>query len=116
MRKNLPGPFTFILKASNQVPKMLKNNRRQVGIRVPNSPIVAHLLEQLDAPIMSTSISLTDAITPYPTDPEEIYEQYKHQVDLVIDGGFGGNQGSTIIDCTESETCIVREGLGILQE
>ena len=116
MRKNLPGPFTFILKASNQVPKMLKNNRKQVGIRVPNSPIVSHLLEQLDDPIMSTSISMPDDITPYPTDPEEIYEQYKHQVDLTIDGGFGGNQPSTIVDCTGNTPELIREGLGIWED
>ena len=116
MRKNLPGPFTFILKASNQVPKMLKNNRKQVGIRVPNSPIVSHLLEQLDDPIMSTSISMPDDITPYPTDPEEIYEQYKHQVDLIIDGGFGGNQPSTIVDCTGNTPELIREGLGIWED
>ena len=116
MRKNLPGPFTFILKASSQVPKLLKNNRKQVGIRVPNSPIVTALLEQLDAPIMSTSISLPDDITPYPTDPEEILDHYKHQVDLIIDGGFGGNQPSTIVDCTGSEPALLREGLGILEE
>lgn len=116
MRKNLPGPFTFILKASNQVPKMLKNNRKQVGIRVPNSPIVSHLLEQLEYPIMSTSISMPDDITPYPTDPEEIYEQYKHQVDLIIDGGFGGNQPSTVVDCTGNTPELIREGLGILEE
>ncbi len=116
MRKNLPGPFTFILNASSQVPKLLKNNRKQVGIRVPNSPIVAHLLEQLEAPIMSTSISLPDEITPYPTDPEEIYERYKNQVDLIIDGGFGGNQHSTVIDCTAGEPVVIREGLGILED
>lgn len=116
MRKNFPGPFTFILKASTQVPKLLKNNRKQVGIRIPNSPIVSHLLEQLEAPIMSTSISGADDITPYPTDPEEIFEQYKNQVDLVINGGFGGNQPSTVVDCTGDEPTIIREGLGELEE
>lgn len=115
MRKNLPGPFTFILKASNQVPKMLKNNRKQVGIRVPNSPIVAALLEQLDAPIMSSSIALPDEVA-YPTDPQEIFEHYKNQVDLIIDGGFGGNQPSTVVDCTNDEPVIVREGLGTLED
>lgn len=115
MRKNLPGPFTFILKASNQVPKMLKNNRKQVGIRVPNSPIVTALLEQLDAPIMSSSIALPDEVA-YPTDPQEIFEHYKNQVDLIIDGGFGGNQPSTVIDCTNDAPVIVREGLGTLEE
>ena len=115
MRKNLPGPFTFILKASNQVPKLLKNNRKTVGIRVPNSPIVTQLVERLDNPIMSTSIKNTDdEFVPYPTDPYEIYEEYKHLVDLIIDGGFGGNIPSTVVDCTESTPSIIRMGLGEL--
>lgn len=114
MRKNLPGPFTFILKASTQVPKMLKNNRKTVGIRVPNSPIVSDLLQHLEHPIMSTSIKKDDDITPYPTDPYEIYETYKHQVDLVIDGGFGDHTPSTVVSCLGDEPEILREGLGEL--
>lgn len=113
MRKHLPGPFTFILPASNQVPKMLKNNRKQVGIRVPNSPIVAQLLEALETPIMSSSLKNSeDDVTPYPTDPRDIYDQYHHHVDLIIDGGFGGNMPSTIIDCTSGTPELVRQGLG----
>lgn len=113
LRKCLPGPFTFILPASNQVPKMLKNNRKQVGIRVPNSPIVAHLLDALDAPIMSSSLlSSQDEIVPYHTDPQDIYKQFQHHVDLIIDGGFGGNIPSTVIDCTGSTPEIIRQGLG----
>lgn len=116
MRKNLPGPFTFILKASNQVPKMLKNNRKNVGIRVPNSPIVAKLSKNLDNPIMSTSIkNIDDGITPYPTDPYDIYETYKHLVDVIIDGGSGGNIPSTVIDCSSGNPELIREGLGNLQ-
>lgn len=116
MRKSLPGPFTFILKASGQVPKMLKNNRKTVGIRVPNSPIVTQLVAGLENPIMSTSITnLDDDITPYPTDPYEIYEAYKNLVDVVIDGGFGGNIPSTVVDCTEDYPEVIREGLGILE-
>jgi tRNA threonylcarbamoyl adenosine modification protein (Sua5/YciO/YrdC/YwlC family) len=116
MRKNLPGPFTFILKASNQVPKMLKNNRKTVGIRVPNSPIVTQLVADLENPIMSTSITnLDDDITPYPTDPYEIYEAYKNLVDVVIDGGFGGNVPSTVVNCTEDSPEVIREGLGTLE-
>jgi tRNA threonylcarbamoyl adenosine modification protein (Sua5/YciO/YrdC/YwlC family) len=115
MRKNLPGPFTFILKASNQVPKMLKNNRKNVGIRIPNSPIVTQLVAGLENPIMSTSITnVDDDITPYPTDPYEIYEAYKNLVDVVIDGGFGGNVPSTVVDCTDDFPEIVRAGLGTL--
>lgn len=110
MRKNLPGPFTFILNASSAVPKMLKNNRKTVGIRVPNSPIVSHLLEYLDAPIISTSLKLNDEFTPYPTDPLEIYDFYKNDVDIIIDGGFGGNIASSVIDCTSGAFEIIREG------
>ena len=110
MRKNLPGPFTFILNASSEVPKMLKNNRKTVGIRVPNSPIVRDLLDLLDAPIMSTSLKIEDEFTPYPTDPYEIYERYKNEVDLIIDGGPGGNTASTVVDCTHGEIEVIREG------
>ncbi|CAA6811270.1 MAG: Sua5/YciO/YrdC/YwlC family protein [uncultured Aureispira sp.] len=116
MRKNLPGPFTFILKASNQVPKLLKNNRKNVGIRVPNNPIVTQLVAGLDNPIMSTSITnVDDDITPYPTDPYEIYEAYKNVVDVVIDGGFGGNIPSTVVDCTDDYPEVTRPGLGTLE-
>lgn len=116
MRKNLPGPFTFILKASNQVPKMLKNNRKNVGIRVPNNPIVTQLVAGLENPIMSTSITnIDDDITPYPTDPYEIYEAYKNVVDVVIDGGFGGNIPSTVVDCTDDYPEVIRPGLGTLE-
>jgi tRNA threonylcarbamoyl adenosine modification protein (Sua5/YciO/YrdC/YwlC family) len=115
MRKNLPGPFTFILNASSKVPKLLKNRKKTVGIRVPNSPIVQGLLEELDNPIMSTSIkNIDDDITPYPTDPYEIYQEYQHLVDVVIAGGFGGNEPSTVVDCTGSGIEIIREGLGDL--
>jgi tRNA threonylcarbamoyl adenosine modification protein (Sua5/YciO/YrdC/YwlC family) len=115
MKKNLPGPFTFILNASSKVPKLLKNRKKTVGIRVPNSPIVQGLLEELDNPIMSTSIkNIDDDITPYPTDPYEIYQEYQHLVDVVIAGGFGGNEPSTVVDCTGSDIEIIREGLGDL--
>ncbi len=116
MRKNLPGPFTFILNASNSVPKMLKNNKKTVGIRVPNSPIVTALIDGLGKPLLSTSIKNldNDEITPYPTDPFDIYEQYKNLVDVVIDGGNGGHEPSTIIDCTSDDLDIIRQGLGEL--
>lgn len=115
MKKNLPGPFTFILNASNQVPKMLKNKKKTVGIRVPNSPIVQTLLEELGSPIMSTSIKKTDEeYELYPTDPQEIYEMYKNLVDVVIAGGVGGLEPSTVVDCTDGEIEIVRQGLGEL--
>lgn len=117
MRQCLPGPYTFILNASNQIPKLLKNKRKSVGIRVPNSPIVAALVSHLDSPLMSTSITnIDEEISLYPTDPEAIYEQYKHQVDLVIDGGPGGNIPSTVIDCTNDEIELIRQGLGKLDD
>jgi len=113
MRKHFPGPYTFILQASSQVPKMLKNKKKTVGIRVPNSPIVHALVAGLEHPIMSTSIKNTDDdIVPYPTDPYEIYEEYKHLVDVMIDGGAGGHEPSTVIDCTSDEPLIIRQGLG----
>jgi tRNA threonylcarbamoyl adenosine modification protein (Sua5/YciO/YrdC/YwlC family) len=111
MRKNLPGSFTFILNAANSVPKMLKNNKKTVGIRIPGTPLIQNLIEELGHPIMSTSIkNIEDEYVPYPTDPYEIYEEYKNEVDIVIDGGFGGNNGSTVIDCTNNEIEIIRQG------
>jgi tRNA threonylcarbamoyl adenosine modification protein (Sua5/YciO/YrdC/YwlC family) len=115
MKRCLPGPFTFILEANNSLPKLLRNKKKTVGIRVPNSPIVFALVESLGAPLLSTSIKNLDEeddIIEYPTDPYEIYDQYKHLVDLVIDGGFGGNIPSTIIDCTNDEPLLQRAGLG----
>jgi len=115
MKKCLPGPFTFILNGNNNLPKLLKNKKKTVGIRVPNSPIVQELVTGLGAPLLSTSIKNLeeDDIIEYPTDPYEIHEQYEHIVDLVIDGGFGGNTPSTIIDCTGDEPILQRQGLGI---
>ena len=93
--------------------EMLKNNKKTVGIRVPNTPIVQDLVQGLGHPLMSTSVKKTDdEYTPYPTDPYEIFEAYQHLVDVVIDGGFGNNEVSTIIDCTSGEAEIIREGSG----
>ncbi|MCH2042556.1 MAG: threonylcarbamoyl-AMP synthase [Saprospiraceae bacterium] len=113
MRRLLPGPYTFILNANNQVPKMLKNKKKTVGIRVPNTAIVQELVEQLGSPLMSTSIKNTDDdVIEYPTDPEDIWDEYKNLVDVVIDGGFGGNIPSTILDCTTGNPELIRAGLG----
>lgn len=115
MKRCLPGPYTFILDANNSLPKLLRNKKKTVGIRVPNSPIVFALVESLGAPLLSTSIKNLDEeddIIEYPTDPYEIHEQYEHLVDLVIDGGYGGNVPSTIIDCTNDEPLLQRAGLG----
>ena len=115
MKRCLPGPYTFILNANNSLPKLLRNKKKTVGIRVPNSPIVFALVEGLGAPLLSTSIKNLDEeddIIEYPTDPYEIHDQYEHLVDLVIDGGFGRNVPSTIIDCTNDEPLLQRAGLG----
>lgn len=111
MRRNLPGPFTFILHASNKVPKILKNKKKTVGIRIPDNDIVREIVQELGNPILTTSIRDTaDEIVDYLTDPELIYEKYRDYVDIVIDGGFGHVQGSCIVDCTSGEPEIIREG------
>ncbi|HOI87662.1 MAG TPA: L-threonylcarbamoyladenylate synthase [Lentimicrobium sp.] len=114
MRKNLPGPFTFILDASNNVPKLIQSKKKTVGIRIPDNSIPVEIVRELGHPIMSTSIHDEDEIIEYTTDPELIYDKYKNLVDIVIDGGYGDNEASTVIDCTGVEPLIVREGKGIL--
>ncbi|MCB9262739.1 MAG: threonylcarbamoyl-AMP synthase [Flavobacteriales bacterium] len=113
MKTVLPGPFTFILTATNEVSKIFKTNKKTVGIRVPDNEIVQRLIEELGNPIISSSLHSEDEILEYITDPEEIYDKWQHKVDVVIAAGAGKNQGSTVIDCTEKEPYIVREGLGM---
>jgi len=112
MKRCLPGPYTFILKANNRVPKLFQSNKKTVGIRVPNNNIVQAIVDELGNPILSTSVHHQDEILEYFTDPEVIYEKYKDLVDIVIDGGPGGNQASTIVDFTDDKEIIKREGLG----
>jgi tRNA threonylcarbamoyl adenosine modification protein (Sua5/YciO/YrdC/YwlC family) len=112
MKSNLPGPFTFILTASNQVPKSIKQKRKTVGIRVPDNNIILEIVRQLGNPILTTSLKMDDEILEYPTDPELIAEEYGDLVDAVIDGGYGGIIPSTIIDCSGDEPVLLREGLG----
>ena len=115
MKRNLPGPFTFILDASNNVPKILKSKKKTVGIRIPDNPIILEIIRVLGNPILTTSVHSGDIILDYTTDPELIHEDMGHLVDLVIDGGFGHNVPSTIVDCTGPEVKIVRQGLGTLE-
>ncbi|MEN0003724.1 MAG: L-threonylcarbamoyladenylate synthase [Bacteroidota bacterium] len=115
MKRNLPGPFTFILKSNNTVPKLFKNKKRTVGVRIPDHLIVTQLLEEFGRPILSTSLKSDDEILEYFTDAVDIYDDFKKQVDIVIDGGVGGNVPSTVIDCTGNEPLIIREGAGELQ-
>jgi tRNA threonylcarbamoyl adenosine modification protein (Sua5/YciO/YrdC/YwlC family) len=114
MKANLPGPFTFILNASNNVPRHIQSKRKTVGIRIPDNKIILEIVRQLGNPIMSTSVHDDDEIIEYTTDPELIYEKFQDLVDIVIDGGYGGNIPSTVVDCTEGETVVIREGKGEL--
>ena len=115
MKSLLPGPFTFILTASTQVPKSIKQKRKTVGIRIPNNNIILEIVRQLGNPILTTSLKVDDEILEYPTDPELIQEEYGDLVDAVIDGGYGGIIPSTIIDCSGDEPALIREGLGELE-
>lgn len=114
MKKALPGAFTFILNANNTIPKLFKNNRKTIGIRVPNHNIPRNIVELLGNPILTTSICDDNSIVEYSTDPELIYEKYKKQVDIVIDCGYGNLAPSTIVDCSKGEIEIIRQGLGKL--
>jgi tRNA threonylcarbamoyl adenosine modification protein (Sua5/YciO/YrdC/YwlC family) len=114
LKRNLPGPFTFIVQANSQIPKLFKNKKKTVGIRIPDNNIVLELVRELGRPIITTSIHDPDEIIEYTTDPELIHEKYNEFVDVVIDGGFGKNEASTVVDCTGDEIEIVRQGLGIL--
>jgi tRNA threonylcarbamoyl adenosine modification protein (Sua5/YciO/YrdC/YwlC family) len=116
MKQVLPGPYTFILNASSNVPNILNTKKKTVGIRVPDNKIVQLLIEELGNPILSTSIKNEDEILEYTTDPEEIYDRYKNLVDVVINAGFGGNEASTILDCTGSEVEVIREGKGSVED
>ncbi len=115
MKNSLPGPFTFILQANSQVPKLFKNNKKTVGIRIPDNNIILEITKELGNPILSTSIKDEDDILEYTTDPELIHEKFKDLIDIVIDGGFGGNEPSTIVDCTEHEFKIIRQGKGVIE-
>lgn len=116
IKKNLPGPFTFVLNANSNVPKLFKNSRKSIGIRVPDNNIIREIVKELGNPIMSTSVHDDDEIMEYITDPELIHEKYSDQVDLVIDGGFGDNRPSTVLDCTTGEPMLLRIGKGVLKE
>ena len=116
MKRNLPGPFTFILNGTNRLPKIFRN-RKEVGIRMPDNHIIREIARLLDAPIMTTTLPHDEhEDIEYITDPELIDEKFGEQVDLVIDGGIGGIEPSTIVNCTDGEVTIVRQGKGELEE
>lgn len=116
LKKVLPGPYTFIFESNSNVPKILEVNKKTVGIRIPDHPIPRLIVEHLGNPIITTSIKDEDEIIKYTTDPELIYEEFKNLVDIVVDGGFGGNVPSTVIDCTGGDFRVLREGKGDISE
>lgn len=119
MKKVLPGPFTFILDANNKVPSRYfgqKTHKKTIGIRVPDNTIVRAVIRELENPLMSTSVHDEDDIIDYTTNPELIYEKYRDKVDIVVDGGYGGNEPSTVIDCTGDEPVITRQGKGEISD
>jgi tRNA threonylcarbamoyl adenosine modification protein (Sua5/YciO/YrdC/YwlC family) len=115
MKRNLPGPFTFILNATNNLPKIYKN-RKEVGIRIPDNAIILALVHELGNPILTASVRDKDDVLEYSTDPELIEEEYGSEVDVVVDGGYGGLEPSTIVNCTGDEIELIRQGKGELIE
>ena len=113
LKRALPGAYTFILPGNNNLPRAFKN-KKTVGIRIPDNNIIREIVKQLGNPIVSTSIRDEDDVIEYTTDPELIFEKWQNIVDVVIDGGYGGNQPSTVIDLSKDEIEIVREGKGSL--
>ena len=114
MKKSLPGPFTFILEGNNKVPKVLSQSKKTVGIRIPDNMITRLIVQELGNPIITTSLHDDDDILEYPTDPELIFEKFQNLVDIVIDGGYGKNIPSTIINATTDDFEIIRQGVGYL--
>lgn len=112
LNKALPGPYTFLLEASNEVPSLFRSKKKTIGLRIPDHPIIQELIEALGRPLVSTSLHDLDEIVEYPSDPELIAEQWESVVDVVVDGDFGHIVASTIIDCTSGEAVLLREGAG----
>ena len=115
MKRVLPGPYTFILNANSNVPKIFQSSKKTIGIRIPDNSIALEIVRELGHPIASTSIHDDDEIIEYTTDPELIHEKYETLVDLVIDGGYGGNEASTVVDCITDEPVVIREGKGMIE-
>jgi tRNA threonylcarbamoyl adenosine modification protein (Sua5/YciO/YrdC/YwlC family) len=115
MKRNLPGPFTFILNATNNLPKIYKN-RKEVGIRIPDNSITLTLTRELGNPLLTSSVRNKDEWMEYCVDPELMEEEYKDRIDAIIDGGYGGLEPSTVVNCTTDEIEIIRQGKGVLIE
>lgn len=114
LKRNLPGPFTFVLKSNNQVPKLFKNRKRSIGVRIPDNRIAQAIVEELGRPILSLSLKSDDEILEYFTDPIDIFDDFKKLTDVVIDGGIGSNVPSTVVDCMGDEIVVIRQGAGEL--
>ena len=112
LNRALPGPYTFILQAGSEVPSIFRAKKKTIGIRIPDHKAVQMIIEGVGNPLMSTSLHDQDDIVAYPTDPNVIFELYEHLVDIILDGGYGGNTGSTVIDCTGAAPVIIRLGQG----
>jgi len=111
INKNLPGPFTFILEANNNIPNFFRKSKKTIGVRIPDNNIVRTIVRELQNPILSTSVHADDEVREYMTDPSLIHEKYLKIVDAVIDGGYGKIEASTIVDCSSGEIEILREGI-----
>ena len=116
MKKALPGPFTFILDASNKVPKYFNSDKKEIGIRIPNHLIPLEIVMETGVPLISTSVHDDDEVLEYTTDPELIYERYENLVEMVVAGGYGNNVASTVINCVSGLPEIVRQGIGITDD
>lgn len=115
MKQNLPGPFTFILNATNEIPRLFDSKRREIGVRIPNNTIILQIAEAFGKPIATTSLADDeDEIMEYMNDPAEIYERLDEKVDLIIDGGIGNLHASTVVDCSSGDIEIIRQGIGEL--
>ena len=115
LKRNLPGPFTFVLTASSRVPDKALEKRRTIGVRIPANGVARAIVERLGAPLITASVKDDDEVVEYTTDPELIHERYGREVDLVIDGGTGDNVPTTVVDLTQDEAEVLREGKGELQ-
>jgi len=115
LNRALPGPYTFILDANNEVPSIFRSKKKTIGIRVPDHDVITQVIKLIGHPLLATSLHADDAITEYPTDPNEIDDQYGNLVDVIVDSGYGSNIPSTVIDCTSGAPVVIREGAGTLE-
>lgn len=115
LKKSLPGPYTFLLEANNSVPKIMGHSKKQVGLRIPNHPIPLAIVEELGHPLVTSSLKHDDEVLEYYSDPQEIYERFKNEVDIVIDGGVSGKKPSTVVSCIDDDFQVIREGAGTIE-